>query len=284
MAIKIKLTGGLGNQMFQFATGYSIAKKNNVELCLDLKSFNQRPLHNGFELQKVFDIYSKVSFLNNPLNSKFINIKEILNKIDITFYSFKEPHFHYTPKILSIPKHSILNGYWQSELYFKNYTQEIRKIFSFCNQLDKKNSLVANDINRNNSISIHVRRGDYLFKENNNHYVDLRKYYLKAVEESSKIFNNPKYFIFTDDSLWVTKNLILNYPYTIVDVNDGLHSFFDMYLMSLCKSNIIANSSFSWWSAWLNNNNDKIVYAPKYWFNDKSIYTNDLIPSSWNVL
>ena len=284
MTIRVKLTGGLGNQMFQFAAGYSIAKKYNVKLSLDLRRFNRRQDHNGFELQEVFDICSKVNFLNNPINFGFINFKEILNNVDITFHNFKEPHYHYTNKILDIPKRSLLNGYWQSELYFKDYTQEIKKIFNFSKQLDKKNSLVANDINRNNSISIHVRRGDYLFKENNNHYVDLRKYYLKAVEESSKIFNNPKYFIFTDDSLWVTKNLILNYPYTIVDVNDGLHSFFDMYLMSLCKSNIIANSSFSWWSAWLNNNNDKIVYAPKYWFNDKSIYTNDLIPSSWHIL
>ena len=284
MAIRIKLTGGLGNQMFQFAAGYAAARRNNVELSLDLRRFNQRPLHNGFELQNVFDIYSKVNFLYKPLSSKFINIKEILNRIDKTFHAFEEPHFQYTPKILGIPKHTILNGYWQSELYFKDYTQEIRKIFSFCNQLDKKNSLVANDIDQNNSISIHVRRGDYLLKENNNHYVDLMKYYLKAIEESSKFFNNPKYFIFTDDTLWVTKNLILNYPYTIIDVNNGINSFFDMYLMSICKSNIISNSSFSWWGAWLNNKKDKIVYAPKYWFNDISTCTSDLIPNSWNIL
>jgi hypothetical protein len=284
MTIRIKLTGGLGNQMFQFAAGYALARRNNVELSLDLKRFNQRPLHNGFELQNVFDIYSKGNFSNKPLSSKLINIKEILNKIGKTFYTFEEPHFQYTPKILSIPKHTILKGYWQSELYFKNYTQEIRKIFSFCNQLDKKNSLVANDIDQNNSISIHVRRGDYLLKENNRHNVDLSKYYLKAIEESAKFFNNPKYFIFTDDSLWVTKNLILNYPHTIVDVNNGINSFFDMYLMSICKSNIIANSSFSWWGAWLNNKKDKIVYAPKHWFNDRSICTDDLIPSSWNIL
>ena len=284
MTIRIKLTGGLGNQMFQFAAGYAAARRNNVKLSLDLRRFNRKPLHNGFELQNVFDIYSKVNFLNKTLSSKFINIKEILNKIDKTFHSFEEPHFQYTPKILSIPKHTVLNGYWQSELYFKDYTQEIKKIFIFSNQLDKKNSLIANDINQNNSISIHIRRGDYLLKENNNHYVDLSKYYLKAIEESAKLFNNPKYFIFTDDSLWVTKNLILNYPYTIVDVNDGINSFFDMYLMSICKSNIIANSSFSWWGAWLNNKKDKIVYAPKHWFNDRSVYTSDLIPSSWCIL
>ena len=284
MTIRIKLTGGLGNQMFQFATGFATAKKNNVRLSLDLSYINQRQLFNGFELEKVFDIYSKVSFLNKGLSFKSINFKEILNKIDITFYNFKEPHFHYTSNILDIPKHSFLDGYWQSELYFKNYSKEIKKIFNFSNQLDKQNHLIANDISKNNSISIHVRRGDFLLKRNNNHNIDLKDYYLKAIDKSSKCFKNPKYFIFTDDPLWVTENFILDYSYIVVDVNYGTKSFFDMYLMSLCKSNIIANSSFSWWSAWLNNNKDKIVYAPKNWFNDKSICTDHLIPNSWNIL
>ena len=131
MTIRIKLTGGLGNQMFQFAIGFAIAKRNNVRLSLDLNYINRRQLFNGFELEKVFNIYSKVSFLNKALSFQSINFKEILNKIDVTFYNFKEPHFHYTSKILDIPKHSFLDGYWQSELYFKDYSKEIKKIFNF---------------------------------------------------------------------------------------------------------------------------------------------------------
>ena len=284
MTIRVKLTGGLGNQMFQFAAGYSIAKKNNVKLSLDLRRFNRRQDHNGFELQEVFDICSKVNFLNNPINVGFINFKEILNNIDITFHNFKEPHYHYTDKILDIPKRSLLNGYWQSELYFKDYTKEIRKIFNFSKQLDEKNSLIANEINQNNSISIHVRRGDYLLQTNNNHNVDLKEYYLTTIEKTTKFFDNPKYFIFTDDPLWVAKNFTLNYSFTVVDINRGTDSFYDMHLMSLCKCNIIANSSFSWWGAWLNNKEDKIIYAPKYWFKNKSICTDDLIPNSWNII
>ena len=284
MTIRIKLTGGLGNQMFQFATGFAIAKKNNVRLSLDLNYINQRQLFNGFELDKVFDIYSKVSFLNKALSLQSINFKEILNKIDVTFYNFKEPHFHYTSKILDIPKHSFLDGYWQSELYFKDYAKEIRKIFYFSDHLDKQNHLISNDINQSNSISIHIRRGDFLLKRNDNHYVNLKEYYLKAINESSKFFKNPKYFIFTDDPSWVTDNFVLDHSYFIVAVNKGTKSFYDMHLMSLCKSNIIANSSFSWWGAWLNNKKDKIIYAPKNWFKDKSISTDDLIPSSWNII
>ena len=284
MTIKIKLSGGLGNQMFQFATGFATAKKNNVRLSLDLNYINKRQIFNGFELENVFDIYSKVSFLNKALSFKSINFKEILNKIDITFYNFKEPHFHYTSKILDIPKHSFLDGYWQSELYFKDYAKEIRKIFNFSDHLDEQNYLISNDINQSNSISIHIRRGDFLLKRNDNHYVNLKEYYLKAINESSKFFKNPKYFIFTDDPSWVTDNFVLDHSYFIVAVNKGTKSFYDMHLMSLCKSNIIANSSFSWWGAWLNNKKDKLVYAPKNWFNDKSICTNDLIPNSWNTI
>ena len=284
MTIRIKLTGGLGNQMFQFAIGFAIAKKNDVRLSLDLNYINQRQLFNGFELEKVFNIYSKVSFLNKALSFQSINFKEILNKIDVTFYNFKEPHFHYTSKILDIPKHSFLDGYWQSELYFKDYSKEIKKIFSFSDILDEQNQLISNDIDQSNSISIHIRRGDFLLKRNDNHYMNLKEYYLKAINESSKFFKNPKYFIFTDDPSWVTDNFVLDHSYFIVAVNQGAKSFYDMHLMSLCKSNIIANSSFSWWGAWLNDNKDKIIYAPKDWFKDKSISTDDLIPNSWNII
>lgn len=284
MTIRIKLSGGLGNQMFQFATGYTLAKKNNVKLSLDLRRFSRRKDHNGFELQNVFDIYSKVKFLDNPLNFYLINFKEILHKIDFTYKKFNEPHYHYTKMISNVSKHSKLNGYWQSELYFQNYADEIKKIFSFSKQLNEKNSLIANEIKQNQSISIHIRRGDYLLPNNSNHNTDLRKYYLKAIEKTSKFYNSPKYFIFTDDPSWVSRNFTLDYLFKIVNINHQTQSFFDMYLMSLCKSNIIANSSFSWWGAWLNNNKDKVVYAPKNWFKDKRISTDDLIPKSWNIL
>ena len=284
MTIRVNITGGLGNQMFQCAAGYNVARKKNVKLSLDLRRFKHRHDHNGFELQKVFNIYSKVKFLDNTLVFCLINLKEILHKIDFTYTKFNEPHFHYTNRILDVSKHTKINGYWQSELYFKDYAHEIKKIFSFSRKLNEKNSLIANEVKKSNSISIHIRRGDYLLPNNNKHNTDLKNYYLKAIESTSKLFTNPKYFIFTDDPSWVTKNFTLNYSFKIVDINHGDESFFDMYLMSLCKSNIIANSSFSWWGAWLNNSKDKVVYAPKNWFKDKKIKTDDLIPKSWILI
>lgn len=284
MTIRLKLYGGLGNQMFQFATGFTIAKRKDEKLSLDLSYINQRQLFNGFELDKVFNIFSKVVFLNKPLSIKSISLEEILIKFDKTFYNFKEPHFHYTPNILNIPNHSFLDGYWQSELYFNEYEKEIKELFSFSNILDEKNHSIALDINKSNSVSIHIRRGDFLLNRNDNHNIDLKEYYLNAIKKTYEYVKDPKFFIFTDDPDWVLKNFILDQPSHVININLGAKSFIDMHLMSLCKINIISNSSFSWWGAWLNSKKNKIVFAPKYWFKDKSICTKNLIPNTWNIL
>ena len=284
MSIKLKLTGGLGNQMFQFAAGYSIARTKKTELNLDLKWFNRRNLHNGFELDNVFNIYSKVNFLNKPFSFKKFNLKEFFTKIDKTYKTFDEPHFHYTPEITNVPNHCFLRGYWQSEMYFKEFTNEISSIFTFNKPLNEENYKIAQDIINSKSVSMHVRRGDFLLERNKKHQVDLSTYYSNAIKEVSKNYSNPKFFIFTDDLDWIHKNNLIKSNYVFVNINQKINSFLDMQLMSLCKVNIIANSSFSWWGAWLNNNIDKTIFAPKDWFSDKSINTESLIPKTWNKI
>ncbi len=279
MSIKIKLTGGLGNQMFQFATGYCIAKKKKVDLFLDLSWFKRRTIHNGFELNNVFDIFSRVNFLNNDFNFKKFKFKEFLNKIDMSYHTFNEPNFNYSPEINKLPNHCFLKGYWQSETYFKEYENEIKKIFTFNKITDEANLKMIDKISNRNSVSIHIRRGDFLLKKNKNHQTDLGNYYSNAIREVSKNNYNLKFFLFTDDPKWVSKNFDIIGDKTVVNINLGKNSFLDMHLMSLCKINIIANSSFSWWGAWLSNN--KNIFAPKNWFNDKSINIDDLIPSTW---
>lgn len=283
MSIKIKLTGGLGNQMFQFATAYCVAKKKNVDLYLDLSWFNRRNIHNGFELNNIFDIFSKVSFLNNDFSFKKFKFKEFLNKIDMTYHTFNEPHFNYTPEITKLPNHCFLKGYWQSENYFKDYKNEIKKIFTFDKIIDEENLKMIDEISNNNSIAIHIRRGDFLLQKNLNHHTDLSNYYSNAIREASKNNYNLKFFLFTDDPKWVSKNFNIKGEKTVVNINHGKNSYIDMHLMSLCKINIIANSSFSWWGAWLNKSNENI-FAPKNWFNDKSINIDDLIPTSWTII
>jgi len=160
---------------------------------------------------------------------------------------------------------------------------EIKKIFTFDKIVDDKNLKMIDQISNNNSVSIHIRRGDFLLKKNQNHQTDLTNYYSKAIREISKNNYNLKFFLFTDDPKWVSENFDIKDEKTLVNINYGKNSFIDMHLMSLCKINIIANSSFSWWGAWLNNDN-KNVFAPKNWFNDKTINTDDLLPASWIVI
>tara|TARA_A100001015_G_C15026532_1_gene730799 strand:- start:205 stop:1059 length:855 start_codon:yes stop_codon:yes gene_type:complete len=281
MAIRSKLTGGLGNQMFQFAAAFTVAKRKQVDLFLDLGWLDTRNLHNGFELENVFDIYSKVNFLKKDFIFKNINIGRYLAKFDFKLKTFEEPHFHFSSEIFNISNHVYLKGYWQSELYFREYSNELKKIFIFSKNINESISSIKNEIYNSNSVSIHIRRGDYVSKKNINHYIDLKNFYLKAAKNVARQTTNPIFFIFSDDPGWVSKNFKLEYPYKIVNINNGINSFKDMYLMSLCKHNIIANSSFSWWAAWLNNNEHKMVFAPKNWFKDKSINTENLYPISW---
>ena len=279
MSIKLKITGGLGNQMFQFAAGYSVAKSKKVDLNLDLSWYKRRDIHNGFELQKIFDIFNRVDFLNKPFS-----LKQLFSKIDFRYKTFEEPHFHYTPEILNLQNHCFLRGYWQSEMYFTNYASDIRKIFEFKKILDNENSKIASEIIENKSVSLHIRRGDFLKKNNQVHQVDLTKFYNKAINEMSNNFDNPKFFIFSDDPKWVFKNFSIKKNFRIVSNNKSNYSYLDMYLMSLCKCNILANSTFSWWSAWLNNYSNKIILAPKTWFTDKTIKTDNLFPKNWDTI
>ena len=133
------------------------------------------------------------------------------------------------------------------------------------------------------SVCIHIRRGDYVedIITNQFHGVCNLDYYYRSIEYIASKIKNPYFFVFSDDPLWVKQNLILKYPCDYIDQNFGKKDYEDMRVISKCKHNIIANSSFSWWGAWLNINPNKIVIAPKNWFKSKAINTKDLIPESW---
>ena len=281
MTIYVKIYGGLGNQMFQFAAGYAAAKNKKTKLSLDLDYYKKNNLHNNFELQKVFDIKSNVEIL---VKSNKFNFFKMIKKINYRVHKFNENQFHYNKNILNISNNTILDGYWQSERYFKKYENEIKKIFTFKVNLNEIEYNYFDEIYNNHSVSVHIRRGDFLLKKNENHKTDLNDYYLEAIKRIAKKFHKVKFYLFTDDPNWVRNYFNMNYNHKIVDINQEEKSYIDMYLMSLCKANIIANSTFSWWSAWLNNNNDKIIYAPRNWFNDKTINIGDLIPRNWLLI
>ena len=176
-----------------------------------------------------------------------------------------------------------IEGYWQTEKYFKNIEHTIKKDFTFKTKPDKNNQSLLNQIKNCNAVAIHVRRGDYVKNPVANRILGVCNldYYNKCINLIIRKINNPHFFIFSDDPKWTINNLNIDFPATYVSHNGSDKGYEDLRLMSNCKHQIIANSSFSWWGAWLNNNPNKVVMAPKKWFNDLSINTEDLIPESW---
>lgn len=289
--IVVKLIGGLGNQMFQYAAGRRTAYVNGMPLKLDIGGYTnqigitpRKYMLSIFNIQENFATESEINKLK-----KNIIIQKILNKIHPIFANksyVKEKDHNFDPDILKIDDNSYLEGYWGSEKYFKNIEQIIRQEFTYVNKPDKANKELIKQIDSCNSVSIHVRRGDYVEDEKTNQFHGIcgLDYYQTAISYIAQQVKNPHFFIFSDDSRWGKAHLRLKYPTTYVTNNFGRKDYEDMRLMSRCKHNIIANSSFSWWGAWLNNNVDKIVIAPKKWFRNKSIKTKDLIPKSWRKI
>ena len=172
-------------------------------------------------------------------------------------------------------------GYWQSEKYFSFIKEDIRRTYTFC-VTDKRLRQYAEEIRKVNAVSIHIRRGDYLIGNNQEIFGDICtiEYYKAAVSYMEEIVHEPKFYIFSNDMHWVRENLHFpNAKYVEESLFDRYEDWYDMYLMSVCKHNIIANSSFSWWGAWLNVNTEKIVIAPRRWFNGGE--APDICPSEW---
>jgi hypothetical protein len=274
------ILGGLGNQMFQYSAGRALSLARGVDLKLDISDFSCYNLHNGFELDKVFNCqfeYATKSDIDEVLSWRAIPIfrKFISNPFFNTIRSRKliiEPSLNYWDGFHSLPSSCYLSGYWQSLGYFKHFEKKIREDFIFRLPLLNKNRDVANLINSTNSVSLHVRRGDYVkdLKTARIHGTCSLDYYQSAILHIKNKIKNPFFIIFSDDIEWVRENIKLNFNSIYVDHNIGDASFYDLHLMTLCQNHIIANSSFSWWGAWLSKNNKKIVICPKIWFADRS--------------
>ncbi len=279
--------GGLGNQMFQYAVGRAVALKTQQQLKLDISSFKNytfRKYELGcFQIEEKFATPEEVSLLKygNKLYRKMNKVFFKSKKQIKTYY--KEKYYNFDSAVIRIKNSIYLFGYWQSEKYFIDFKSEILNDFSLKNPPTVETKEMKDIIDTKNSVSMHVRRGDYITSSVTNAYhgtCDLF-YYQKAIEIIESRIQNIHYFIFSDDLEWVKKNMNFIKNKTFVELPKSTPDYEEMFLMSKCKHNIIANSSFSWWGAWLNQNKDKIVIAPNQWFRDISINTKDLIPSSW---
>jgi hypothetical protein len=290
--------GGLGNQLFQFIIGYILARKNKMKLRINIEKFNSYDrkfeLDNFPEIKKLYipkirnyNILSKIFFYLYP---KFIKILKILRiyKCINYFYFLDKKEFEKSPFIFNknllqekITKNITIIGYFQSEKYFSNYRKIVLKLFKFPKLNNKLVHDYLNLIRNKNSVAIHIRRGDYLSnpKANYFHGVLGANYYKKSIRYVSKRVRNPIFFIFSDDIELVKKTFpfLINKKYIFTETKSSIN---DLHLMSNCKHFIIANSSFSWWAAWLSTNKNKIVCAPKKWVKAK-ILTPDIMPENW---
>ncbi len=289
-----EIIGGLGNQMFQYANSKALSLANGRQLQLDLSRFEKYKLHNGYELKKVFAISTPVAS-KSVLRTVFgiwqlvdvisPRLRNRLARICVSSKFLYEKEFGFEKIKLTDSVH-YLSGYWQSEKYFKNYADAIRNEFAFQLPDNEQLTNIREAISRagKNAVSVHVRRGDYLARKNASLFTSLTdQYYIDAINFIKTKRKAPKFFIFSDDQEWCRK-IFLGDDFVFVDGFRGKQSYLDMYLMSICNSNIIANSSFSWWGAYLNAAVDKIVVAPRLWFANQKIRTSDLCPVEWVLL
>jgi hypothetical protein len=280
----VEIMGGLGNQLFQYAAARALSLKLNSLLVIDLSWFygdyGRNFCLDGFNLPVIYS--NRYQILPFGVG-RFVRriLKELLRKRSGASI-YEEPHFHHDDNFRNIEGSVYLSGYFQSPKYFLGFDDQIRADLKFPSDYPEKLEPILRRIKESDAIAIHIRRGDYLASKKNIdiYHTQSNQYYLEAVGILSKCLKNPFCFIFSDDSTWVKNNLNFNIPYEIVDVNSPDEPFWDMMLMSQCKYFAIANSSFSWWAAWLCDYPKKIVIAPKKWFkSDKGI--QDLLPIEW---
>ncbi len=268
--IVTKLSGGLGNQMFQYAIGRTLALKNKTDLRLDLSYYPGQSLR-SYALE-AFAIKAKAATLLDRLYVRFWGTRTT------------EETLAFDPGVLGLAGTIYLDGYWQTEKYFIENRERLLEVFSLKKQFSPAAQEVLRDIESGKpSISVHVRRGDYVSNEkiNSVHGTPDTSYYDRAAAlAAQKCSGLPRFFIFSDDPNWCKDNMELPGE-TSIGSRPGISDAEELLLMSRCSHHIIANSSFSWWGAWLNTSTHKIVIAPKQWYREASREPRDIIPPSW---
>ena len=292
----VKLMGGLGNQMFQYAFGFYLSQKNKTKLKLDLNFLNDRSSEKKISFREFdltlfnitetaiaetqeIELYTGISSENKRFDFKTRFKRKLLHPNHIIDYSLNFNNRH-----KNVSGNIYLEGYFQSLSYFNEIEDLVRNEFKFKQPILPVSTELLNKINSTDSVCLNVRRTDYMDENTSKNiqgFIGL-EYYFNAVNILKEKLNNIHLFIFSDDMEWCKNNLNFDLPmHFILDEHNGEKYGNKFQLMTMCKHFIIPNSTFAWWAAWLSSNKDKIVIAPKKWLNDPNNNTKDIVPSTW---
>jgi hypothetical protein len=292
MKIIVRLLGGIGNKFFQYAAGRSLAIRHKADLLLDCSLLKRRRYGltpRDYELE-AYNIQARrlqkreQSLLQFRVQRPFRYLYDV-GLLKSSFKYYREPHYQFDPKLSHFKGDLIIEGYWQSERYFADIADKLRHELRPVFTPPESAGHLLDQVQSVNSISLHVRRGDYIScRRAAAHFFPCdHAYYRRATQIMAERISNPVFFIFSDDPGWVLKELRIDFPMVLASHPESWPAHEDLRLMSHCHHHIIANSSFSWWGAWLNPNPNKIVVAPMRWFRILK-NTQDLIPREWHLV
>jgi len=288
--IIVKIMEGLGNQLFQYAFGRAIAYHRNVSLKFDLsfyKNYHSREYllgHFNISVPEASD--AEIDYVKYGKDDYLRPFRIIIQKF-LPYYLrrivVEKIGIGYDHNMLKAQNNAYYVGYWSAYYkLFKDISHLLEREITLSHTMDINIQNYLNKIKDKQSVSIHFRRGDYLKNENLKFFgVQPIEYYYNAVNYINSKISNPYFFIFSDDINWVQEYFQLDSPHEFISQNNESQAFYDLILMSECKNHIIANSSFSWWGAWLNKNHNKIVIAPQKWYANNMINANHFIPENW---
>ena len=277
-----RLFGGAGNQLFQYAAGRALADRLGCDLVVD-----NRYVADSRDRGDCFAHFAKARFSRSdalpPAKADGLLRYALWRYLGGKPRLFRERGLGFDDGFFDLPPGTYLHGYWQSERYFSPIAARLREDLTFTTPLDPANAAMAARIaDAKTPVSFHVRRGDYLAA--GAYAACTPDYYRDAAAQLSDKLGPLTCFIFSNDPGWARDNLDLGHEVVVVDINDETTGHFDLHLQSLCAHHVIANSTFSWWAAWLNPSPDKQVIAPKHWFSGNALSNPDLLPLSWTQL
>lgn len=284
--IVVRLTGGLGNQMFQYALGRKLALARGVPLRLDIDVFaSDRKRAYRLDNLKIQAEPATPADMRGlrPRFRKLARRREAL--FGRSPRLVLEHGFGFDPAVLDCAPNAYLDGYWQAEPYFADIRDTLIEDFRPRLPLSEARQDLLAQIAETTAVSVHVRRGDYVSnaKIAAQHGHLPADWYRAAMQSMAENLENPTFFVFSDDPAWVRANLASDWPLHLVDFGDD-REYEDLHLMARCHHHVTANSSFSWWGAWLDPRPDKIVIAPRQWFRASDVDTRDLVPADWQRL